>query len=219
MKNNKGVVLITSIICLLPIIFSIIVYESLPMQVAIHWNGIGVADNYAHKSVAAFGLPILFLVINIISNMIMFKGKIEGQAKAIRFISIWLIPFLAFTVVPITLIVALGAEIPVLFVSKLFIGFIFVIVGNYLPKSRQNYIFGIKLPWTLNSSDNWKSTHRFAGYLYIAVGIIIMAVNFIFIDLAIQMWIILGLIVVLVIVPIIYSYKKYRRDSKNSDNT
>ena len=54
------------------------------------------------------------------------------------------------------------------------VGIVFVVSGNYLPKSRQNYTIGIKLPWTLADVDNWNKTHRLAGALWIAAGIFVL---------------------------------------------
>ena len=50
----------------------------------------------------------------------------------------------------------------------------FAILGNFLPKLRQNYTIGIKLPWTLASEENWNKTHRLAGYLWVVCGLIIL---------------------------------------------
>ena len=49
----------------------------------------------------------------------------------------------------------------------MFIGF-----GNYMPKLKQNYTIGIKVPWTLNSEENWNMTHRMAGKVYVVAGVI-----------------------------------------------
>lgn len=66
MKENKKVLILSSIVCLLPFVLSIILYDDLPQQVAIHWNSAGEPDNYAHKAIAAFGLPALLFVIHLI---------------------------------------------------------------------------------------------------------------------------------------------------------
>lgn len=36
-----------------------------------------------------------------------------------------------------------------------------------MPKLKQNYTIGIKVPWTLNSEENWNMTHRMAGKVYV----------------------------------------------------
>lgn len=53
-----------------------------------------------------------------------------------------------------------------------------MLIGNYLPKCRQNYTMGIKLPWTLNSEENWERTHRFGGRMFVAAGICMIIAAF-----------------------------------------
>lgn len=48
----------------------------------------------------------------------------------------------------------------------------FIGIGNYMPKLKQNYTIGIKVPWTLNSEENWNMTHRMAGKVYVVAGVI-----------------------------------------------
>ena len=52
------------------------------------------------------------------------------------------------------------------------IGVMFIWLGTYMPKLKQNYTIGIKVPWTLNSEENWNMTHRMAGKLYVVAGVI-----------------------------------------------
>lgn len=99
----------------------------------------------------------------------------------------------------------------------------FIICGNYLPKNRQNYTIGIKLPWTLHDADNWNKTHRLAGYLYIFGGILLIAGAFIFDTSSAISGLSLAVFVVilLVIVPVIYSfllYNKIKGSGKNETN-
>ena len=44
-KNNRTIVWVTSIICLLPFVYSALAYTSLPERIAIHWNSAGVPAN------------------------------------------------------------------------------------------------------------------------------------------------------------------------------
>ena len=86
-------------------------------------------------------------------------------------------------------------------------GLMLLVVGNYLPKCRQNYTVGIKVPWTLASKENWDATHRLAGKLWVAGGVVILL-------LAIQPWIPafpMSLVIMLAVtfVPMIYSFVYY----------
>ena len=94
--TNKCIVWITSLICLLPLIFSAAVYASLPDQIAIHWNSAGEADNYVNKAIGAFGIPVLFLVINLILTRMRSVGDPNGdgrtKANASRHLFLWTAP-------------------------------------------------------------------------------------------------------------------------------
>jgi len=198
-------------------IFSAVVYSRLPDKIAIHWNVAGIADNYVHKAIAAFGVPIVFLIINLLISKVRLLGdpKCEGQsqAKAGWQILTWITPALSLILVPIMLCIAMGANISMVMVGSLPVGLVLIIFGNYLPKSRQNNFIGIKLPWTLNNTDNWNKTHRLAGYVYIVCGALLIIVNFLLDNMFVYIPVYIIIIAALALFPTIYSYSLYRRES------
>ncbi len=209
-KSHKRILFISSLVCLLPMVFSVVVYDALPARIAVHWNGAGVPDNYAGRAVAAFGLPLLFLVIHLFSAFILLNDpKRAVGSQRLRLLGIWMIPVLSVLLVPMTLLIAMGAEIPIVMLVTLLVGVLLVVVGNYLPKSRQNYTVGIKLPWTLNSEENWNKTHRLAGHLWVLGGILLITGNVLPPNALLPLT--LGIMVILVILPAGYSYFLYRR--------
>lgn len=211
-KKDKKVLLITSLLCVLPMVFSVIVYPLLPEQVIIHWNGMGQPDGYAHKAMAAFGLPLFLLVINLVSNMAMLRDpNREVQAPVIKQIGLWAIPVVSVVLVPVSLCIALGADIPIVMITTLLVGALLVAVGNYLPKSRQSYVVGFKLPWTLHDADNWNKTHRLAGRLFVIGGLVMLIGGIFFPSAMSHLAAPVIIVLVLVIIPTIYSYRLYRR--------
>jgi uncharacterized membrane protein len=52
------------------------------------------------------------------------------------------------------------------------VGLLFIILGNYMPKMRKNWLMGIRTPWTLSDERVWDRTHRFAGPLFMLGGIV-----------------------------------------------
>ena len=74
-----------------------------------------------------------------------------------------------------TLAVTLGADIPVVRVIPFGVGALFAIIGNVMPRTRSNWSFGIRTPWTLSSDRVWERTHRVGGWLMFAGGLIVMA--------------------------------------------
>ena len=211
-KNNKSILFITSLICLLPMIFSVVVYDDLPARIAVHWNSAGVPDNYAPRAVGAFGLPVLLLVIHLFSAVVLLNDpKRAAGSQRLRLLGIWMIPILSVILVPVTLLIAMGADIPIVMLVTLLVGVLLIVVGNYLPKSRQNYTVGIKLPWTLNSEENWNKTHRLAGYLWVLGGLALIVGNFLVPDALAHLSLLIGIAVMLVVLPAGYSYVLYRR--------
>jgi len=47
-----------------------------------------------------------------------------------------------------------------------------IFIGNVLGKVRQNFMLGIRTPWTLSSEMSWEKTHRMGGRLFVLSGIL-----------------------------------------------
>jgi len=106
---------------------------------------------------------------------------------------------------------ALGMDMNVQIIMPLLVGLVMVIIGNWLPKCKQTYTLGIKLPWTLADEDNWNRTHRFAGPIWVACGMIIMVCALIG---GAFLWVMLAAFLVMIIAPTVYSYLIFRSKQK-----
>jgi uncharacterized membrane protein len=100
----------------------------------------------------------------------------------------------------------LGAEFKVDKILPLFMGALFIVLGVYLPKCKQNYTVGIKLPWTLNDEENWNKTHRLAGWVWMlgGIGTIISGAFDLFL-------LSIPFIAAMVVIPTIYSFVLYKK--------
>jgi uncharacterized membrane protein len=126
---------------------------------------------------------------------------------------LWICPAISLIVNGMVYCAALGVEVPVETVMPLLVGAMFVVFGNWLPKCKQTYTMGIKLPWTYASEANWNATHRFGGKVWVAGGILTMITS-----LFGNFWILLVILVVMVIVPTAYSYLYYRNHEKEQSD-
>jgi len=207
-KRIDFTLVITTVMCLLPMLLSVAVYDKLPDQVAIHFNSAGDPDNYASKAFAAFGLPVMMAFMNLFIHFMLDADPRKANAsKTLRLISKWTAPVLTFVLMPITLFVAMGVDVPIEIIVPSFVGLIFIICGNYLPKCKQNYTVGIKLPWTLNNEENWNKTHRMAGYIWMFSGICLVIVScFNFYPFPI----LILLLTAMVGGPFVYSYRLHK---------
>ena len=119
---------------------------------------------------------------------------------------IWLIPVVSLLLAAFTFASSLGSDLPIERFLPVFMGLLFVIIGNYLPKCKQSYTIGIKIPWTLHSEENWNKTHRLAGWLWVVCGLAMMVSGF-----AGGFLLLLPLALVMVVVPMGYSFLLYRK--------
>ncbi len=207
MKFNKKALIITTIICLLPILYGLCVYDKLPELVPTHWDSAGNIDGYSSKNFAVFGMPVFMAFMNAICHTACAADpKRANQSEKLMIIVQVIIPVLSLVLVPMSLLAAQGVEVNVGLIVTVIMGVLFIAVGNYLPKCKQNYTMGIKLPWTYNSEENWNRTHRLGGFLWVIGGVLTLVsgiFNFYMMFLPI--------IIVMVVVPILYSYNLYRK--------
>ena len=206
-KKNLPKLIITSIITLIPIIIGIILWDKMPEQVPVHWNINGEVDGFATKTQAVFIMPLVLVAVHWIcvlgTNL---DPKKQNISDKVFTLVLWIIPVLSLLCNSFVYATALGHNVNVEVIMPLFMGALFVIIGNYLPKCKQSYTMGIKLPWTLDDEENWNKTHRLAGFLWVVGGVVIMATAFLGVS-----WLLFVLLIPMVIVPTVYSYLLYKK--------
>ena len=217
-KKNRLNLIIASIITLLPILAGVVLWEKLPDNMATHFSASGSADGFASKAFAVFGLPLILLGIFWICIFFTMKDvNNQNQNKKALGIIYWIIPILSCVVNGIVYLTALGKEMNPALIVSLLLGFMFIIIGNYLPKCKQNFTLGIKIKWTLENEENWNKTHRFAGKVWFIGGFIMLLTAFLTIEYALLSIIIL--IVPMVALPVIYSYSYHKKQLKEGTAT
>ncbi|MDO4976110.1 MAG: SdpI family protein [Eubacteriales bacterium] len=208
MRENKRTLILTSVVCLIPIIVGLLLYDKIPAQIATHWDINGEANGWSSKFVGIVVFPgILFFINLLFPFLLKMDPKYNNVSNKVKSLLHWIIPIVCLFASTITLSAALGVNVKVEIYAPLFCGVLFVIIGNYLPKVKQSYMVGIKLPWTLSDEENWNKTHRMAGFLWVLCGLFMIL--FTFFPVRIPAFIIL--FVLMILVPTVYSYLIYRR--------
>jgi len=206
-KKNLKVLIITSIVILLPILAGLILWDQLPEQIPTHWNAAGEIDGWSSKPFAVFGLPAILLAAQWLCVLgTAADPKRSAHPQKILHLVLWICPVISILLFTLTYVAALGGQVRMEVIMPIFMGLVLAIVGNYLPKCKQNYTIGIKIPWTLDNEENWNKTHRFAGWLWTVCGIIIMLTGFFG-----GFWIFFIIVFLMVLAPILYSYILHRK--------
>ena len=204
LKANKKTLIITSIVTILPVLIGIICWNRLPDVMATHFGMNNEANGFSSKAFAVFGIPAILLAVLWLGAFVTSNDpKRQNISPKMFSLVVWIAPVTSLVVAAILYPVNLGYALDITFFSELLFGVMFIIIGTYLPKARQNYTIGIRVPWTLANEENWNRTHRLAGSLWIICGILMIIVCLT--RSASLQWL-FGILLITVLVPCIYSY-------------
>ena len=155
-------------VCLLPILLGIVLWDNLPDSMAIHFNIYGVPDNFASKGFVVFGLPMLMVVLQGFCCFINdINSHKHGARKKFEIVTKWIIPALTVVLQMITLGYGLGWKVDIRRAVSLIIGVMFLFIGNYLPKF--DYIKNYDV-----NTDKARKINRFIGYETIVMGFLFL---------------------------------------------
>ena len=209
LKKNLKTIILTSVITILPMLGGIVMWDKLPEKLPTHWGFSGEVDGWSAKPFAIFFIPLFMLAMHLVCTVATsIDPKNNGVNSKIFTLVLWICPVLSVVCMTASFAEAFGKSVKVELIVPLVMGILFLIIGNYLPKCKQNYTIGIKIPWTLNDEDNWNKTHRLAGTVWTVCALVIIAGAF-FKELVVFTTFIP--IAVMVFVPMIYSYIYYRK--------
>lgn len=206
-KKNLKTMIITSIIILAPILVGVYLWDQLPAELATHFGENGEPNGWSSKEFAVFGMPLFLLAVHWFCAF--FTGvdpKKENISNKIMTLVLWICPTVSIFGCGSTYMYAIDNSINTTVIGMMMLGCIFMVIGNYMPKMKQSYTLGIKLPWTLNSEENWNRTHRLAGGLWMIAGVFVIISGFIE-----QFWLVFVALLVAVLVPTVYSYMLYKK--------
>ena len=215
LRNNRGYILVTALVTALPMLVGIILWNRLPDTVATHFNSSGVADGWSGKGFAVFGLPLLLVGIHLFCTAVTaMDPRRRNIQKKLFHLVLWICPAISVFVMSGIYLYALGVPVDMTRLAGILVGLLFVIIGNYLPKCRQNYTIGIRIPWTLDDPENWNKTHRMAGWLWMGAGVAILGLSLLG---RMSFPVMLVLVLAVSAVPAVYSYLYARgKETKKS---
>ena len=145
-KINMKSLIITSIVCLLPIICGLMFYNELPESIAIHWGIDNNPNGYFSKPAFVFGLPIMMLALQVFCCIVsdLSDKNPEANKKAVTVYK-WIIPIITVVLYIVTMAVAFRNDLDIRKIVMILLGILFIISGNYMPKVRSDYYINSKI--------------------------------------------------------------------------
>ena len=205
-KIDWKILIITSLLCLAPIAVGFAYYDVLPESIAIHFDVNNVPNNFWPKDAFVFGMPLLMIIFQLFCCIVTdLTDKRKDANKKISLVAKFTIPIITFILYLVTISYALGNMLDIRVISMWIVGLMFIIMGNYLPKSKGNtYIRGL----VVEDEIIQNKLNKIVGYMFIVNGllaIISTALNATFSVMVIILVIIEGIVLSL------YSYKIAKR--------
>lgn len=214
-KQYKKTLIITLIVTLLPILIGVVLWDKLPDQIATHFGANGEPDGWSSKLFAVVGLPMFICAAQIVCffGTLSDPKKQRIDSKVLKLI-LWICPVVSWLGAILSYGYSFGLKIDVNRLLSIFLGVVFIVIGNYLPKCRQNYTVGIKIPWTLYDEENWNQTHRIGGKAWVFAGVVVLILGVTGIG---SSWMSMAVILVAAFVPMVYSYMYYMKHRKEDE--
>lgn len=154
--------------------------------IPVHYNGKGIVDGWASDRTEAINGFLVMMAVSVLVSLTMTLSlKFDPRRAAIGqspapLIVAWFGALALLTIISGVIGLKMvgatnggeeGAE-PFAFTRWIGIAVsaLVILIGNMLPKSRPNFVFGIRTPWTLSSPNTWERTHRFGGPVFMLAG-------------------------------------------------
>lgn len=212
MKNKK----LFYILMFLPLVASIVSLLFLPDLIPAHYNIENKVDRWGSKyEILIFPIvTILFGQFLLIMGRIAKKQEVQGNNNEKNSLIIGICSLLIFNIISGVMIYSSLIKADKLSFATFefeqilffFVGIIFIVIGNVMPKLKKNSVLGFRTKYSMKNDEIWKKCQRISGITTMISGILIIIFSFIFHNLILYVLIILIIFFGLGI-DLIYSYK------------
>jgi len=219
MNTRKYGPWLVALLIIAPFIYGALIFPQLPSKIPTHFNIEGKADAWGGPSSIFIGPGIMgavsIFVFVLLSNLKKIDPKKYDEANDTLYKNFAVLT-VAFLSILSTIIIYSSTHADQINIGKLLlplVGLSFAGLGWYMPKFKQNYFVGFKLPWTLENVDNWNETHKVAskywiyGGLFQAIITFVLPMKFGFIGFMLAT-------AVMVIVPSVFSYRMFKNGNQ-----
>ena len=219
MNTKKYGPWLVALMIIAPFIYGALIFPQLPSKIPTHFNIEGKADAWGGPSSIFLGPGIMgavsIFVYVLLSNLKKFDPKKYDEANDTLYkdFAVLTVAFLSILSLIIIYSTTHADQINVGQLILPLVGLSFAGIGWYMPKFKQNYFVGFKLPWTLENVDNWNETHKVAGKIWIYGGLFQVVVTF----LLPMKFGFIGFILataVMVIIPTVFSYRMFKNGNQ-----
>jgi hypothetical protein len=178
-SKEKAYVLlvITLLACAAPMLLGLRMWDQIPEIVPTGLLGPDGADDSLPRAVVVFGLPGLMCVLDLIAHvqLMLYQKRMELPPTHIRFMGRWGFPIISVLFCSGMVREAIGAEkvLPLAFVAPCILGLGLMILGSHMWDCPRESKIALRFSF-IQTDDAWRVVHRFAGLLWLVVGLLVI---------------------------------------------
>jgi uncharacterized membrane protein len=219
MNTKKYGPWLVALLIIAPFIYGALIFPQLPSRIPTHFNIEGKADAWGGPSSIFLGPGIMgavsIFIYVLLSNLKKFDPKKYDEANDTLYKDFAVLTVVFLSILSLIIIYS-STHADQINVGKLIlplVGLSFAGLGWYMPKFKQNYFVGFKLPWTLENETNWNETHKVAGKIWIYGGLFQAVVTFL---LPMKFGFLCFMIAtaIMVIIPSVFSYRMFKNGNQ-----
>ncbi len=205
---------IIPITIVLMFIFSGVIYFLLPDEVPTHWNAQGEVDDTSPRLFAVLLMPVLTVFL---WGLFVILPKVDPRreaytkfAKTYEQVIVGIVVFMG--VIHVATLLGTWQEDLVPYVATIGVSVLLIGMGNVMGRTRSNFFFGLRTPWTLSSETVWRKSNRMMGRLFVLTGLLTIPSMLIAPEFGV--WVLLGMVLIAALGGIVYSYVLYRNETQ-----
>ena len=221
------------IMSMLSFVGTAVVLQFMPSSIPMHYNMEGEVDRWGSKYESLI-FPIIILITTLVVHLFIVyyekksertideyeSAKAEANVKVMKImgvsmtgIFIALQGFILYGAYKDAVTNATHSNIDVVKISCILCGMLFIVLGNYLPKTRKNQMMGVRTQWSMYNDTTWRKCNKFGAITMVLIGFLVILTTafaetmMAFVLMMVYLTVDIGLIVV-------YSYKVYKEEVK-----
>ena len=217
--NSTSVEVLIIALLLVPFVYLAFIWNQLPARIATHYDLQGHANDWMLKETSVLVLSILSAVIYLLLRYLPNidpKGKLQsGNYQKLRVV---ITLFFAAMMSWLWYVAGHQSETRLSVAAILALaGLMFAGIGNYLTTVKPNWFVGIRTPWTLESDEVWRKTHRLGGRLMVVGGLLSVVLSFA-VPMPYTVGAVVGVLILVSLVAVVYSYVYFRQEKTRQRN-
>lgn len=218
-------------ISMLALIFTAVMLQFMPDSVPMHYNMAGEINRWGSKYENLL-FPIVILALSLFWHLFILhyekkaiksttekeSAEARSNAKVIKIVGVSMAAM--FTVMQGVILFgaykeatagAAHSAIDISKVSCILCGILFIVLGNFMPKTKKNHTAGVRISWSMYNDTTWMKSNRFGAVAMIAAGLLTIATS-VFTKAGVALAMTIAYLLIATIITLIYSHKIYKQE-------